>query len=104
MKQQFSYRTQGTCTRRIDIEMQDGVILQVKFHDGCDGNTAGLSALLVGMRAEDAVRALKGIRCGSKRTSCPDQLAQALEQALREESARIEPSVRQGTISTAKIL
>ena len=88
MKQQFSYRTRGTCARQIDIEMQDGVILQVKFHDGCDGNTVGLSALLVGMRAEDAIRALKGIRCGSKRTSCPDQLAQALEQGIQQEKAK----------------
>ena len=75
----FSYQTRGVCSRQIDIEIEDGVIKAVKYHGGCSGNTQGVAALVVGMTPEEAIRRLKGIRCGFKSTSCPDQLAQALE-------------------------
>ena len=73
------YQTKGTCSRAIDIEVKDGIIESVKFTGGCHGNLQGISALVQGMKVEDAISRLKGIRCGFKSTSCPDQLAQALE-------------------------
>lgn len=76
------YQTKGTCSTFIDIELDDDVIKSVKFTNGCNGNTQGISALVVGMKPEEAIRRLKGIRCGAKATSCPDQLAQALESML----------------------
>lgn len=77
------YRTKGTCSQAIDFDLNpDGTIEHVTFIGGCNGNTQGLSALLKGMKADEAVARLKGLKCGYKNTSCPDQLAQALEQAL----------------------
>lgn len=74
----ISYRTKGTCSRQIEIDLENGRIVSVKFIGGCAGNTQGVAALLVGMTVEDAIERLSGIRCGFKPTSCPDQLAQAL--------------------------
>lgn len=73
------YQTKGTCASAIDVEVKDGVIESVKFTGGCNGNLQGISALVKGMKVEDAIERLKGIRCGFKNTSCPDQLAHALE-------------------------
>ena len=73
------YQTKGTCSTAIDIEVNDGIIESVKFTGGCNGNLQGICALVKGMKAEDAISKLKGIRCGFKNTSYPDQLAQALE-------------------------
>ena len=73
------YKTQGTCSQFIDIELKDGVIDSVVFTGGCNGNLQGISALVRGMKPKEAIRKLKGIRCGFKSTSCPDQLARALE-------------------------
>lgn len=73
------YKTQGTCSTQIDIEVKDGVIQSVAFTRGCHGNLQGISALVKGMKVEDAISKLKGIKCGAKDTSCPDQLARALE-------------------------
>ena len=78
------YQTQGTCSTAIDIELKDGVIDSVKFTGGCNGNTQGISALVKGMTPEEAISRLKGIRCGFKSTSCPDQLARALEIMMKE--------------------
>ena len=81
----FVYQPQGVCSRQIDIELgEDGVIQEVLFTGGCSGNAQGVAALVKGMPAEDAIRRIKGIRCGFKMTSCPDQLALALEEALEE--------------------
>ncbi|MBO5282231.1 MAG: TIGR03905 family TSCPD domain-containing protein [Lachnospiraceae bacterium] len=79
----MTYHTKGTCSTAIDFEIEDGIIQSVKFTGGCNGNLQGISALVKGMKAEDAISKLKGIRCGFKSTSCPDQLAHALEEALR---------------------
>lgn len=76
------YRTKGTCSREIHVQLDDGVITKCEFVGGCQGNTAGVSRLVVGMRAQDAIDRLRGIPCGMKGTSCPDQLAQALEQNI----------------------
>ena len=73
------YVTSGTCSQAIDIEVKDGIIESVQFIGGCNGNTKGISALVKGMPVEEAIRRLKGITCGIKPTSCPDQLARALE-------------------------
>ena len=74
------YKTKGTCSTMIDVELKDGVIDSVQFTGGCNGNLQGISALVKGMKPEDAINRLKGIRCGFKSTSCPDQLAHALEE------------------------
>lgn len=73
------YQTKGTCSTSIDIELKDGVIDSVIFTGGCHGNHQGIGALVKGMSPEEAISRLKGIRCGFKSTSCPDQLARALE-------------------------
>lgn len=73
------YQTKGTCSSAIDIEVEDGIIQSVKFTGGCNGNLQGISSLVTGMRVEEAISKLKGIKCGFKSTSCPDQLACALE-------------------------
>lgn len=75
----MTYKTKGTCSTAIDIEVNDGIIENVQFTGGCNGNLKGICALVKGMRVEDAIEKLEGIRCGMKPTSCPDQLAQALK-------------------------
>ncbi|MCM1567833.1 MAG: TIGR03905 family TSCPD domain-containing protein [Roseburia sp.] len=76
------YQTNGTCSTAIDIEVENGIIQSVRFTGGCNGNTQGISALVQGMPVEEAIRRMKGIKCGFKSTSCPDQLAKALETIL----------------------
>ena len=83
----MEYRTHGTCSQAILVELnQSHVIQSVEFVGGCSGNTQGVAKLVQGMTAEAAIERMEGIRCGSKSTSCPDQLALAIEQALKEES------------------
>lgn len=75
------YMPRGVCSREMEIDLgQDDVIQAVRVVGGCNGNLQGLSALLVGMKREEAIARMEGIHCGSKSTSCPDQLAQALKQ------------------------
>ena len=78
------YKTKGTCSTSIDVELKDGVIDSVKFTGGCNGNLQGISALVKGMKPEEAISRLKGIRCGFKPTSCPDQLAHALDEMIAQ--------------------
>lgn len=81
----LDYVTRGTCSKVIQVEIDDdNRISDVKFIGGCHGNTQGVSALVKGMPAEEAVRRLEGIDCHGKGTSCPDQLAKALKQMLKE--------------------
>ena len=84
MKKSIEYKTQGTCSRAIKLEVEDGIITSCAFVGGCAGNTQGVARLVVGMRAEDALEKIKGIRCGFKNTSCPDQLALALTKIISE--------------------
>ena len=77
-----TYQTRGTCSRAIQYEINDGIVTECYFVGGCMGNTPGVAALVKGMRVEEAVARLKGIKCGARGTSCPDQLARALEQHL----------------------
>jgi len=78
------YQTKGTCATAIEVELKDGIIEKCAFVGGCNGNTQGVSALVTGMKAEDAIKKLRGIKCGFKPTSCPDQLSYALEKAISE--------------------
>ena len=78
--EKISYVTHGVCARKIDIDVEDGKIVSVKFAGGCAGNTQGVARLLVGMSIDEAIKRLEGIRCGFKSTSCPDQVAKALKE------------------------
>ncbi|MBO5909128.1 MAG: TIGR03905 family TSCPD domain-containing protein [Clostridia bacterium] len=82
----YSYKTSGTCSREIHFEVNDGIVTEVEFVGGCNGNTKGLSALVKGMKAEDVIEKLKGIKCGFRNTSCPDQLSRALSNFISETS------------------
>ncbi len=75
----YSYRTQGTCSSQINIEVENGIIGEVEFIGGCNGNLQGISKLIKGMTCEETIERLEGIKCGFKSTSCPDQLATALK-------------------------
>lgn len=74
-----AFKTTGVCSREIEVEVKNGIIEEVKFIGGCDGNTKGIASLVKGMKIEDVKERLRGITCKSKLTSCPDQLAQILE-------------------------
>ena len=76
------YRTKGTCSVAIQLELDGEIVKSVEFIGGCSGNTQGVARLVEGMNAREAITRLKGICCGTKPTSCPDQLARALEKAL----------------------
>lgn len=77
----YTYRTKGTCSRSITFDIEDGVVRNVQFEGGCNGNLKGIGAIVDGMKVEDVIDKLSGIRCGFKSTSCPDQLAHALMEA-----------------------
>ena len=77
------YKTKGTCSSQINIEIKDGVIDSVVFVGGCNGNLQGISKLVEGMDATEVVNRIKGIHCGMKPTSCPDQLATAISEAIQ---------------------
>jgi uncharacterized protein (TIGR03905 family) len=80
----YNYKTKGTCSRSIQFELNDGIISNVSFEGGCNGNLKGIAALAEGKKADEVIETLSGIRCGFKSTSCPDQFAKALEEALKE--------------------
>ena len=82
LKMKHTYYPQGTCSQVIEFEINDGVVHNVQFYGGCDGNTQGVGRLVEGMKADEVVQRLEGIRCGFKATSCPDQLAKAIRQAI----------------------
>lgn len=76
----FTYRPKGVCSQMMEIELEGDRILSLKVMGGCDGNLKGISRLVQGMKVDDVIERMEGIRCGFKKTSCPDQLAQALKQ------------------------
>ncbi|MGN0162028.1 MAG: TIGR03905 family TSCPD domain-containing protein [Candidatus Ornithomonoglobus sp.] len=82
----YSYTPRGVCSAQIDFEIEDNIIKNVRFTRGCNGNTQGVGALCEGMQADEVVRRLKGLNCNGRGTSCPDQLAQAIELALAEQN------------------
>ena len=80
---QYSFKPHGVCARMISFEIEDNIVKNVRFSGGCSGNTQGLSALAAGMTADEIFNKLSGIRCGFKGTSCPDQLAKAVAEAVK---------------------
>ena len=80
----YTYYTKGVCSSRMEVELDGDKIKAVRIAGGCNGNLQGIIRLVEGMDAREAIRRLRGIHCGSKATSCPDQLSIALEQALAE--------------------
>lgn len=81
----YTYTPRGVCSRKITVELSDsGVVENVSFQGGCNGNTQGVAALVKGMKAEEAISRMKGIDCNGRGTSCPDQLAEAMTEALEE--------------------
>lgn len=81
----MQYKTSGTCSKLIDFEIEDDTIKSVAFTGGCNGNLNGISSLVCGMKVDDVIAKLKGTKCGFKDTSCPDQLARALEEYKAKE-------------------
>lgn len=82
----YTHYPKGTCSKQMDVEVKGGVIENVRVLGGCSGNLQGIMSLVRGMRAEDAIERLAGIRCGMRPTSCPDQLSIALREALKKEA------------------
>ena len=82
----YKYKTKGTCAREIAFELENGIVKNVSFFGGCNGNLKGIAALVEGKKAEEVIPLIKGIKCGFKPTSCPDQLALALTEALNEQN------------------
>ena len=81
---QYEYKTKGTCSQRILFEIEDGIISNVQFIGGCNGNLKGISSLVEGMDVDEVIKRVEGIHCGMKPTSCPDQLATALKEAKEQ--------------------
>ena len=81
---QYEYKTKGTCSQRIFFEIEEGKLKNVQFLGGCNGNLKGICSLVEGMDVQEVIRRVEGIKCGMKPTSCPDQLATALKEALAQ--------------------
>ena len=82
----IDYKTTGTCSRSIHVDVENDTIQQVLFNGGCNGNTQGVAALVKGMHIDEAISRIKGTQCGMRGTSCPDQLALALEEIKRKQA------------------
>ena len=80
---QYTYQPKGVCAKKISFEIEDGIVKNIRFTGGCAGNTQGVSALAEGMTTDEIIERLSGIRCGFKGTSCPDQLAKAVKEAIK---------------------
>ena len=85
MEKKINYKTKGTCSREMNVVLDGSTVKSVEIIGGCNGNLKGISNLVTGMDAKDAISKLKGIKCGFKNTSCPDQLATALEMLIAQE-------------------
>lgn len=77
---EYSYNTRGVCSRKIDFEIEEGIVKNVRFLGGCNGNLQGIGKLVEGMKIEEVIEKLEGLNCNGKGTSCPDQLAKALKE------------------------
>lgn len=82
----YTYTPRGTCSRKMTVDVEGDIIRDVKIEGGCSGNLQGISNLVKGMKVDEAIEKMKGIRCGFKNTSCPDQLAIALEEARKNDT------------------
>ena len=81
----FTYKTRGTCSSQITFDIDGDIVSNVKFYGGCNGNLKGIANLVEGMKVEDITQKLSGVTCGFKSTSCPDQLARAIEEAYNSQ-------------------
>ena len=81
----IEYKPSGVCSRKMEVEVENGIVTDVAVVGGCNGNLKGIASLVVGMPAEEAIRRMEGITCNGKPTSCPDQLSKAIRLALQEE-------------------
>jgi uncharacterized protein (TIGR03905 family) len=86
----YTYKTKGTCSTNIELEVEDGIVRNIAFWGGCNGNLQGLSRLVAGMPVKEVISRLEGIRCGGRPTSCPDQLCKALHEMGIDSAALIE--------------
>ena len=86
MAKHFSYTPSGVCSRQIELDIENDIVVGAKFIGGCSGNTQGVAALLLGMNIDEAIQRLSGIKCGMKSTSCPDQLSKALLEYKKSEN------------------
>lgn len=86
MENRITFRTSGTCSKAIEVAGKDGVLSEVRFEGGCNGNLQGISRLVVGLPYAEVISKLRGIRCASKVTSCPDQLSYAVEELWKREA------------------
>lgn len=82
----YTYAPKGVCSRKIDFNIEDGIVKECRFTGGCNGNTQGVCALVEGMSVEEVIRRLSGINCNGRGTSCPDQLSKALKAALEQKA------------------
>ena len=80
----YKYKTKGTCSTEIDFEIEDNKIKNISFKGGCNGNLQGISSLVIGMNVNDVIEKLEGTNCNGRGTSCPDQLAKALKEAIQQ--------------------
>ncbi len=80
----YSFKPSGVCSAQIDFDLENGIVTDVKFTRGCNGNTQGIAALCEGMKADEVIKRLEGINCGGRGTSCPDQLAKAIKMAKEQ--------------------
>ena len=80
----YTYKTKGVCSQAIQFDLDRDKVTSVNFLGGCSGNTQGVARLIEGMNVEEAIKRLEGIKCGPRPTSCPDQLAKALKEALKK--------------------
>ena len=80
----YTYKTKGVCSHSMTVKLEDGIIRDVRIEGGCNGNLQGISRLVIGMKAEDAIQRMEGTTCGPRPTSCPDQIAKNLKKALAE--------------------
>lgn len=80
----YNYKTQGVCSRTVSFDIENGIVSNVSFEGGCNGNLKGIAALSEGKPAAEVIEVLSGIRCGFKSTSCPDQFAKSLKAAMEE--------------------
>lgn len=78
------YKPRGVCAQMMEIDIDDGIVTDISILGGCNGNLKGISSLVRGMKAEDVIERLRGIRCGMKNTSCPDQIAIAIQEAIND--------------------
>ena len=81
----FTYKTKGVCSQSIEITVEDDIVKEVSYYGGCNGNLKGIGLLVKGMKVDDVIERLSGVRCGIKSTSCPDQLAIALKELKRKQ-------------------